>query len=351
MTELELVKNTVKLSEANENLARHLQMFGGRWWYEDGGCTSIVWWKPLTALIERRAKLIRDIVNSPEATKYRSHKNTQRASRLKDILAVFLPNDTDSKAAKDGVVYDISVIASTAWDVSAKVLEAPITFVFRFNDVNSLFVTEMHEELDSSTDPRQFWNEKCIPRNEHRSQRDQATRRINLKKYGNLLRQGDWWIDNGVKIFYHPRGDILEQDLVVNGAAGPGSDSAPALATSRDPRNSQDGELGLGALRGPAGTSEERRVSDHHRTCANPVGAIGEGSPASTATIDRESVERTGSRHPVGRSEMTETSCRQEAPNPVVFAPLQRPWNAMSTAVSRSMDASGTGPEKVPWRA
>ncbi|KAK3304018.1 uncharacterized protein B0T15DRAFT_399437 [Chaetomium strumarium] len=113
------------------------------------------------ALIERRAKLIREIVESPEATKYRSNKITQHASRLKDILAVFLPSDMDSKAAKDGVVYDISVIASTAWDVSAKVLQAPITFVFTFNDVNSLFMTEMHEALDCSTDPRQLQAEKC----------------------------------------------------------------------------------------------------------------------------------------------------------------------------------------------
>jgi hypothetical protein len=87
---------------------------------------------------------------------------TYHASRLKDILAVFLPRDNNNKQnSAENAVYDISVIASTAWDVSTKALQAPLQFGFAFHDVNSPFNAELHEPLDCITDPRQLQGEKC----------------------------------------------------------------------------------------------------------------------------------------------------------------------------------------------
>ncbi|KAK4239051.1 hypothetical protein C8A03DRAFT_32906 [Achaetomium macrosporum] len=103
-------------------------------------------------LIDRRAKLITDIVEGADAARFRSHKITSHTDQLKDMLAAFLPHDKDSKVAKDAV-YDISVIASTAWDMSAKVLQSRLTFQHVFNDVNARFSCEMHEALDSQADP------------------------------------------------------------------------------------------------------------------------------------------------------------------------------------------------------
>ncbi|KAK4241211.1 hypothetical protein C8A03DRAFT_30694 [Achaetomium macrosporum] len=64
------------------------------------------------------------------------------------MLADLLPHDKDPKEAKDAV-YDISVIASTACDVSAKLLQSRLTFQYVFNDVDAQLSSDMHEALDS----------------------------------------------------------------------------------------------------------------------------------------------------------------------------------------------------------
>ncbi|KAL2184839.1 hypothetical protein L209DRAFT_773255 [Thermothelomyces heterothallicus CBS 203.75] len=111
-------------------------------------------------IIDRRAQLVTDMAEGPNAAAFKNYKLTQHHQYLKTMVAPFLarrkvPNVTNE------AFYDLFTITTAAWDLSAKLLRSRLTFQYAWGDAGARFSAETHEPLDCTVDRLTLQHEHC----------------------------------------------------------------------------------------------------------------------------------------------------------------------------------------------
>ncbi|KAK4120026.1 hypothetical protein N657DRAFT_580707 [Parathielavia appendiculata] len=113
-------------------------------------------------ILDRRAKLVTEMVEGTNAQAFKNFKLTQHHQFLKTMIVPFLAkrNNKQSNFVNEAF-YDLFTIATSAWELSAKLFRSRLTFQYVWNDVGVRFSAEMHEPLDCSVDRLTLQAEHC----------------------------------------------------------------------------------------------------------------------------------------------------------------------------------------------
>jgi hypothetical protein len=101
------------------------------------------------------------MVEGDNAASFRNFKLTQHHQFLKTMIAPFLTKRNRQENVTNEAFYDLFTIATSAWDLSAKLFRSRLTFQYVWNDVGARFSAETHEPLDCSVSPLTLQLEHC----------------------------------------------------------------------------------------------------------------------------------------------------------------------------------------------
>lgn len=125
-------------------------------------------------LVDRRAQLVGEMVEGDNAAAFKNFKLTHHQQHLRTLIAPFLPRRTGgggggsskNRNNKSGGVaneafYDLFTIASSAWDLSARLFRSRMTFQWAWAEVGTRFAADAHEPVDCSVDRLTLQHEHC----------------------------------------------------------------------------------------------------------------------------------------------------------------------------------------------
>lgn len=124
----------------DENADRNLQHFGPMVGYQN---------YPFDMRRHARQQtrdIVESIINDGDYARFRRHKTTEHAQRLKEIAGAFLSTNADAREANVG----LHSIANLAMEISGKMLTSRLTFAFTWNECAVKFSNESHIAINSN---------------------------------------------------------------------------------------------------------------------------------------------------------------------------------------------------------